>query len=206
MGCFENGRIHFRNDQFARNCSIDVHGTKIVSGFEPTAEIIRKGKASKPTEFGKLVKIQEAENQIVTHYAVCRQRPADLSLLLAAVCLHQQRLGWAPELLAGDAGFTRRKMNGTHTRWGRSGSTPNRSTRSPARRKHQKKRWFRKGQKWRTGCEGRISVPIRRHGLNCSRYRGENGMERWAGPDSGFGVVADTLINIGRVLASRRNG
>src|SRR5207302_9906947 len=37
--------------------------------FEPTAEIIRKGKANKPTEFGKLVKIQEAENQIITHYA-----------------------------------------------------------------------------------------------------------------------------------------
>jgi len=48
---------------------------------------------SKPTEFGKLVKIQEAENQIITHYAVCRQRPADSTLLLEAVRLHQQRLG-----------------------------------------------------------------------------------------------------------------
>ena len=38
---------------------------KIVSIFEPSTEVIRKGKASKPTEFGKLVKLQEAENQIV---------------------------------------------------------------------------------------------------------------------------------------------
>jgi IS5 family transposase len=43
---------------------------KLVSLFEPTTEIIRKGKASKPTEFGKLVKIQEAEQQIVTAYEV----------------------------------------------------------------------------------------------------------------------------------------
>ena len=43
------------------------YGEKIVSVFEPQTEIIRKGKASKPTEFGKLVKIQEAENQFVTH-------------------------------------------------------------------------------------------------------------------------------------------
>src|SRR5438874_11788199 len=50
---------------------------KIVSVFEPTAEIIRKGKVNKPTEFGKLVKIQEAENKIITHYAVCRQGQAD---------------------------------------------------------------------------------------------------------------------------------
>ena len=38
---------------------------KIVSVFEPHTEIIRKGKASKPTEFGKLVKIQKSENQII---------------------------------------------------------------------------------------------------------------------------------------------
>jgi IS5 family transposase len=54
---------------------------KIVRVFEPGTEIIRKGKLSKPTEFGKLVKIQEAENQIITHDAVCRQRPADSTLL-----------------------------------------------------------------------------------------------------------------------------
>ena len=69
--------------------------------LNPRAEIIRKGKVHKPTEFGKLVKIQEAENQIITHYAVCQQRPADSTLLLGAVHIHQQRLGRAPELLAG---------------------------------------------------------------------------------------------------------
>jgi IS5 family transposase len=42
---------------------------KLVSIFEPGSEIIRKGKASKPTEFGKMVKIQEAENQIITNWA-----------------------------------------------------------------------------------------------------------------------------------------
>src|SRR5215472_11943797 len=35
---------------------------KIVSLFEPHTEIIRKGKAGKPNEFGKLVQLQEAEN------------------------------------------------------------------------------------------------------------------------------------------------
>src|SRR5207249_6543851 len=44
---------------------------------------------------------------------------------------------------------------------------------------HQKKRSFRRGQKWRTGVEGRISVLKRRHGLNRCRYRGDAGMQRW---------------------------
>jgi IS5 family transposase len=50
---------------------------KIVSIFEPSAEIIRKGKAAKPTEFGKLVRLQEAENQIIVDYEVYTQRPHD---------------------------------------------------------------------------------------------------------------------------------
>ena len=48
---------------------------KLVSLFEPHTEVIRKGKAAKPTEFGKMVKIQEAEAQIVTHYEVYAERP-----------------------------------------------------------------------------------------------------------------------------------
>ena len=31
---------------------------------------------------------------------------------------------------------------------------PNRAIKSPERKREQKKRWFRTGQKWRTGCEG----------------------------------------------------
>ena len=58
---------------------------KIVSLFEPHTEVIRKGKAAKPTEFGKMVKIQEAERQIVTHYEVYEQRPSDSDLLLPAI-------------------------------------------------------------------------------------------------------------------------
>jgi hypothetical protein len=69
---------------------------------------------------------------------------------------------------------------------------PNRSTKSPERKREQKERWFRNGQKWRTGCEGRISVVKRRHGLNRRRYKGFVGMIRWVG----FCVIADNVINI----------
>jgi IS5 family transposase len=61
----------------ARVLGGDVHVPgKLVSVFEPSTEVIRKGKASKPTEFGKMIKIQEAENQIVTDYEVFEKRPA----------------------------------------------------------------------------------------------------------------------------------
>jgi hypothetical protein len=50
---------------------------KTFSLFEPTTEIIRKGKAAKPNEFGKPVKLQEAESQIVTDCEVYDRRPSD---------------------------------------------------------------------------------------------------------------------------------
>jgi len=57
----------------------------------------------------------------------------------------------------------------------------------------EKKRRFREAQWWCTGCEGRISLLKRRHGLNRCRYRGPPGIKRWVGS----GVIADNLINIG---------
>jgi transposase, IS5 family len=172
---------------------------KLVSVFEPQTEIIRKGKASKPTEFGKMVKVQEAENQIVTHYEVYEERPADSALLVEAVEIHKELTGLTPRLVAADAGFYSQANEKKLEEMGvKNVSVPNRNTRSEQRRLHQKKRSFKNGQKWRTGCEGRISVLKRRHGLNRSLYRGLDGMKRWVG----LGVIADNLINISLHLAS----
>jgi len=66
---------------------------KLVGLFEPHTEIIRKGKAGKPNEFDKLVQLQEAENQIITHYDVYDERPSDRHLLLPAVEAHRPKLG-----------------------------------------------------------------------------------------------------------------
>ena len=170
---------------------------KLLSLFEPSTEVIRKGKAAKPNEFGKMVKLQEAENQIVIDYQLYDQRPSDADLLIAAIETHQAMLGRTPHLLAADAGFYSSKNEAAAKAMGvKRVSIPNRSTKSPARRREQKKRWLRNGQKWRTGCEGRISVVKRRHGLNRCRYKGEAGMKRWVG----LGVIADNLLNIGRAM------
>jgi IS5 family transposase len=180
----------FKNDLHASN--------KLVSLFETATEIIRKGKSSKPTEFGRLIKIQEAENQIITDFEVCEQRPADSTLLIKSIEIHRQKLGRVPRMVAADAAFFSSANETAATKMGvQRVSIPNRSTKSAERRALQKKRWFRQAQAWRTGCEGRISVLKRRHGLNRCRYRGDDGMKRWVG----LGVIADNLINIGRVLA-----
>ena len=173
---------------------------KLLSVFETHTEVIRKGKANKPNEFGKLVLIQEAENQIITHYQVCEQRPADSTLLEGCLEQHIQQFGHAPERVAADPGFFSAANESKAEALGvRQVSIPSHDTKSPARKQRQKQPWFKKLQKWRTGCEGRISVLKRRHGLRRSLYKGPDGIRRWVG----LGVIADNIIHIGTHLAEQ---
>lgn len=166
---------------------------KLFSVFEPETEVIRKGKAKKPNEFGKLVKIQEAENQLITSYQVLDQRPADSTLLIPSIEQHIRQFGHAPTALAADPGFFSAANEAAAEKLGvKRVSIPSNGTPGKQRKAKQKGRWFKKLQKWRTGCEGRISVLKRRHGLHRSRYRGLDGLKRWVG----LGVIADNLIHI----------
>jgi len=163
---------------------------KLLSLFEPHTEAIRKGKAAKPTEFGKQVKIQEAENQIVVDYAVYAARPPDQTLLLPAIEKHQAIFGRVPRLVAADRGFfSRRNVQAAKAAGVERVCVPATGRVSETERREQRRRWFRHGQRMRTGCEGRISVLKRRDGLGRCRYRGLRGMERWVG----WGVVSNNL-------------
>jgi IS5 family transposase len=165
---------------------------KVLSVFEPHTEPIRKGKIAKPTEFGKLVTIQESEHQIITAYEVHTRRPADVTLWTAALDRHHTIFGRAPDLAAGDRGFASAgNEQAAIDRGVRRVILPRQGPKSPARRAYERQRWFRRGQRWRVGCEGRISVLKRRHGLSRCRYHGEDGMNRWVG----LGVIANNLVS-----------
>src|SRR5712691_11345742 len=177
----------------ARVLGGDTHvPDKVLSLFEPHTATIRKGKISKPNEFGNLVTIQEAEHQIVTAYEIHVTRPADVTLWTPALDRHQAIFGRAPDLAAGDRGFSSATNEQAATDRGvRRVILPRRGPKSPARRAYERQRWFRRGQRWRVGSEGRISVLKRRHGLDRCRYHGEEGMHRWVG----LGVIANNLVS-----------
>jgi IS5 family transposase len=101
-------------------------------------------------------------------------------------------------MAAADAGFFSAANEAKAKELGvRRVAVPSQSTKSSQRKQRQKQRWFKKAQQWRTGCEGRISVLKRRHGIRRSRYKGVAGMRRFVG----LSVIADNLINIGKMMA-----
>jgi IS5 family transposase len=185
----------------ARLLGGDTHvRDKVLSVFEPHTEAIRKGKIAKPTEFGKLVTIQEAEHQIITAYAVHATRPADMTLWTPALDRHIAIFGRAPDIAAADRGFSSAtNEDAALARGVRRVILPRPGRKTPARRAHERQRWFRRGQRWRVGCEGRISVLKRRHGLRRCRYHGPDGTARWVG----LGVIADNLMNTATFLNAR---
>ena len=166
---------------------------KVLSLFEPHTEAIRKGKAAKPTEFGKLVKIQEAEAQFITDYEVCPTRVPDGTLWMPSVERHIELFERPPQLAVADAGFASRANERAAQERGVRHVVlrPPRGAGCPRR--------TRAAVRWRTGCEGRISVLKRRHGLARCRYRGAAGIERWVG----LGVIANDLWVLGQAGATR---
>jgi IS5 family transposase len=145
-----------------------------------------------------MVKIQEAEGQIITSYEVFDTRPADSAILNDAIKAHKEVFGRAPQLLAADAGFYSEENMTEAAEAGISKvCIPNKKGNSVGERQRRRQSWFRAGQRWRVGCEGRISVLKRRHGMNRSRYGGTDGLKSWVG----LAVVCDNLINISKAMA-----
>jgi IS5 family transposase len=167
----------------------DIHFPgKIVSLFEAHTEIIRKGKLAKPTEFGRLVKIQEAEGQFITDYEVCERGQTDRALWAPALDRHIALFEHAPALAVADGGFASR---------GNEQAARDRGVRHvvlPRQPRQERSRAARAALRWRTGSEGRISALKRRHGLRRCRYRGPSGMQRWVG----LGVLANDVLALAR--------
>ena len=81
------------------------HPDKILSLFGPHSVVIRKGKAHKPNEFGRLVRIDEVENGLVSNYTVALGKLCDQQQWMPALQAHVELFGRAPRLAAADRGF-----------------------------------------------------------------------------------------------------
>lgn len=166
---------------------------KLISLFEPEAQILRRGKLHRPTEFGAMVKVQETEGGIVSDIAVVPEKN-DAPLLVPSVERHVKQFGKAPRLTATDRGFfstegeRRIRELGVHH-----AVIPKPGYRSRERIRYEQQRWFRRGRAWRAGGEARISHLKHRFGMARSGYRGAGGMERtvyWAALANNLAAIA----------------
>ena len=171
---------------------------KVVSLFEPHTAIIRKGKPGKPTEFGRVLWLDEVDGGIISRYTILEGNPAEDAQLPPSLDHHRRIFTRPPRLLTGDRGIHSTANERYATTHGvKEVVLPKPGAKSAKRIAHEQQRWFRRGRDWRAGIEGRISGLKRRHKLDRCRYHGTAGMERWVG----WGVLAHNLRVIAQATA-----
>src|SRR5216684_3381573 len=180
----------------------DSHGEdKVLSLFEPHTEVIRKGKGHKPNEFGRLVRMDEVENGIVSGYQVLCGNPADTTAWMPALEQHQACFGHAPKMATGDRGFfsaqNEREAQALRVK---KVALPARGRLSAQRAQHQKQRWFRRALRWRAGLEATISTLKHPFSMRRATYKGGHGFERYVG----WCVITKNLFSIARYQERRR--
>lgn len=176
---------------------------KIVSLFEPHAQIIRRGKSKpKDTEFGHKVRYSEVERGLVTDWQLMPDgNPPDAPYLPPALCQHQKLFGHVPDELSTDRGFYTPENDVLAHQLGIEHSAlPQTGSLTPERRAYQKQAWFKKAQRFRSGVEGRISVVRRTVQLARCPYHGLDGVERWVG----WGIIVANLVVMSRELNKPR--
>ncbi len=176
---------------------------KVLSLFEPHTQALRKGKAHKPTEFGRLVRVDEVENGIVSRYEVLEGNAADTKAWGAALRQHQLGFGQPPRMATADRGyFSARNEQEAENSGVERVALPARGRLSQARTKRQKERWFQRALRWRAGIEARISTLKHPFSMVRATYKGEAGFQRYVG----WCVISQNLVSMARTLEQRKAG
>ncbi len=174
---------------------------KVLSLFEAHTQVIRKGKPDKPTEFGRLVRIDEVEHGIVSGYQVQEGNPADTNAWIPALKQHQALFGQAPRLATADRGyFSAENEREAQARGVEKVALPARGRLSRLRAGRQKQRWFQRALRWRAGSEATLSTLKHPFSMRRATYKGDTGFQRYVG----WSIITKNLFSIARWRVQRR--
>jgi len=138
---------------------------KIFSIFEPHSELLKRGKAGKPIEFGHRIQIQQVDEKFITDYTVFERKPAEPALLEDALASHRALFGEEPCRLAADKGYYDRTLVEELRKTIDVVSIAKKGKRTPKETEQEHDPIFRHAQRFRAGVEGTISYLKRALGL-----------------------------------------
>jgi IS5 family transposase len=175
---------------------------KIYSIFEPHTALIKRGKVGKPIEFGHKIFLAESSQGLITQYLILDGNPSDEDHVKDCLKRHKDTFGSVPKTFATDRGFHSPDNQKTCHEAGIAGvCIPQRGgKKTPARQTLEKSPAFKKGQRFRAGIEGRISVLFRGRGMKRCLAEGPDGLELLVGA----AVLANNLMRIAALLIKKK--
>jgi IS5 family transposase len=139
---------------------------RIFSIFEPHTELLKRGKARKPVEFGHMVSIGQTAQKFITYYNVEEKSRADVIIGDEALNKHKRCFGRLPAEFTADKNYY---GGPEHLKaWEEkidAYAVGKKGNRTEAERAREHTFLFKLLQKFRAGCEGSISVLKRVFGL-----------------------------------------
>ena len=146
---------------------------KLYSLFEEHTELIKRGKAGKPIEFGHKILIAQTGEKYIHHYQVMEKRIEDKELLAPAVAAHKEMFGAYPEVLSTDKGFyeSMKQIAGLEEKIA-TVSIAKKGRRTGEEYQRETTEDFIDGQRFRAGSEGSISVLKRAFKLSKCHFKG----------------------------------
>jgi len=174
---------------------------KVYSIFEPHTDLIKRGKVRTPIEFGHKVFLAESAQGLITQYEVLKGNPPDEIHVTPSLLRHRQAFGRVPELYGSDRGFFSEQNLASCKHVGvKVVCIPQRGgNRTPRREAYESSAVFKKGQRFRAGIEGRISVLFRGRGMKRCLAEGRDRFELCVGA----AVLANNLLRIAALLITR---
>lgn len=139
---------------------------KIFSIFEPHTELLKRGKAGRPIEFGHMIQIQQVEAKFITDYQVFDKKPVEYELLDPTIKSHKQLFGKYPDQLSADKGYYENMVQ--IVRLGKIidvVAINKKGKRTQEETERETDPAFRHAQRFRAGVEGTISFLKRILGL-----------------------------------------
>jgi len=175
---------------------------KIYSIFESHTDLIKRGKAQKPVEFGHKVFLAESAQGLITDYQVLDGNPSDTDHVQSSLDRHQQTFGNPPDLYATDRGFfSVENVQSCEKAGVTQVSIPQRGGHKTAEQDAlERSKAFKQGQRFRAGIEGRISVLFRGRGMKRCSFKGRQHFELLVGA----AVLANNLLRIADLLITNR--
>jgi IS5 family transposase len=78
---------------------------KLFSIFEPHTELLKRGKAGKPIEFGHMVLLQQTGEKFISDFDVFEKKPVEHGLVNGVLASHKRTFGALPSTFTADKGF-----------------------------------------------------------------------------------------------------
>jgi transposase, IS5 family len=175
---------------------------KLYSIFEPHTDLIKRGKVRQPVEFGHKVFLAESARGLITQYRVLDGNPADEAHVAPSLARHHATFGHAPALYGADRGFySAPNVQACEDAGVPLVCIPQRGgMKTPERDAYEKSPAFKRGQRFRAGIEGRISVLVRGRGMKRARVEGRERFEVLVGA----AVLANNLMIIATLLLAKQ--